>query len=82
MNQILTEKNVAKLQIPGDFNLLCAKVLHEGLFVPILRYKNEKAWSGEERSTDRVGQTNNVKCLLDIRKQIECRMQGIESCKT
>ena len=56
------------LVIARDFQLECAKVLHESLLVPVLTYGSEIIiWRKKEKSTIRVVQMDNYRGLLGIR---------------
>ena len=49
--------------------LECARILHETLLVPVVKYGSETMlWKEKERSRIRAVQMDNLKGLLDIRR--------------
>ena len=52
-----------------DLQLVCARVLHETLLVPVLMYDSETMlWREKERSRVRAVQMENLRGLLGIRR--------------
>ena len=52
-----------------DFQLECARVLHETLLMPVLIYGSETMlWKEKEKSRVRAVQMDNVRGLLVIRR--------------
>ena len=59
-----------------DLKIGCARVLHETLLVPVLKYGSEtKLWKEKERSRIRAVQMKNLRILLDINRMDSPELQ-------
>ena len=71
--KVASEKRVAgacrSLVNARGLQLVCARVLHETLLVPVLMYSSETIiWKEKERSRIRAIQMDNLRGLSDIRR--------------
>ena len=64
-----------------SFELVCARVLHNSLLVPVLAYDTETLiWKEKERSRIRDVQTDNLRGMVGIRSMDKGVQQSGEVC--